>query len=238
MSETITYRYRFHFDQGRRLEFPVVLDRQTLQVQLPARTQLPAWTRLDCHQCPHCPLRPETTPHCPAAVSLIDVFEAFQRVISFETVAVEVVSQGREYRAKVSVQKALSSLVGLHMATSGCPVMAKLRPMAGFHLPFASTAETEYRALSTYLLAQYLVAQHGGTPDWGLQGLVQLYDDVRIVNRSFCERLTTMVVEDANLNAVVNLNVFADSINFSINNNFLTQLEGFFRAYLPPDGSG
>ena len=53
------------------------------------------------------------------------------------------------------------SLIGIYMVTSGCPIMDKLRPMARFHLPFASTEETIYRAISTYLLGQYFLEQKG-----------------------------------------------------------------------------
>ena len=34
---------------------------------------------------------------------------------------------------------------GLIMATAGCPWTDRLRPMARFHLPFATEAETVYR---------------------------------------------------------------------------------------------
>ena len=37
------------------------------------------------------------------------------------------------------------------MALSGCPVLEQLKPMARFHLPFASVEETIYRAASMYL---------------------------------------------------------------------------------------
>ncbi len=56
--------------------------------------------------------------------------------------------------AETTAQQAMSSVLGLIMATAGCPWTDRLRPMARFHLPFASDAETLYRSISMFLLSR------------------------------------------------------------------------------------
>ncbi len=58
--------------------------------------------------------------------------------------------------AETTAQQAMSSVLGLIMATAGCPWTDRLRPMARFHLPFASEAETVYRSVCMFLLARDL----------------------------------------------------------------------------------
>tara|TARA_B100000686_G_scaffold86198_1_gene93073 strand:- start:90 stop:251 length:162 start_codon:yes stop_codon:yes gene_type:complete len=44
----------------------------------------------------------------------------------------------RCYVEHTTMTEAVSSLLGIYMVTSGCPVMDKLRPMVRFHLPLAT----------------------------------------------------------------------------------------------------
>jgi len=68
-----------------------------------------------------------------------------------------VTGPNRAYMHETPLHVALSSLIGLYMATGGCPVMERLKPMARFHLPFADEEETMFRAMSAYLLDHYKV---------------------------------------------------------------------------------
>ena len=228
----LTFRYRFRFKSGEEKGFSVQLDAVTLKLLPQAKSSYPEWTKLSYHQCPNCPLKESEHPYCPAAVSLVDLVEAMSEVISHEQVEVTIESQARRYEKRAPIQQGVSSLTGLYMATSGCPVMGQLRPMVRHHLPFATIAETEYRVLSMYLLAQYFVAKRGGTPDWSLTHLREMYDDVRKVNKAFSQRLGAIPAEDANLNALVILDTFADSITFSIDEQLLDELEQLFLPYL------
>ena len=65
------------------------------------------------------------------------------------------------------------------MATGGCPALAKLRPMARFHLPFATREETLFRSASAYLLGQYFLKERGEPHELGLEGLGALYEEIR-----------------------------------------------------------
>ena len=58
-----------------------------------------------------------------------------------------------------------------------------------------------------------------------MKNLVRIYEDVQIVNRAFHKRLSNIKMEDANVNALVILNCFADSVTFSINKEMLEDIE-------------
>jgi len=205
--EPIWYRYTFTLDDGHTRTFEVNLDPDTLNI-IPAENQtIPGWARLDFVKCDQCLLPPGTT-HCPIAVNIGPIVDAFRDVLSFRTAEVTVETAHRKYHKKGSVQDALFPLLGIYMSASGCPSMEKLKPMVRYHLPFASTDETIYRVFAMYVSAQYLRMQNGLEPDWDLKGLSEIYSRVNEVNQSFCERLTKAANEDALINAVVILDAF------------------------------
>ena len=77
----------------------------------------------------------------------------------------------------------LQSLFGLMMATSGCPILSRLRPLADYHLPFADIDETVHRVVGTYLMRQYFEGQETGTePDLELTALKDYYKELEIVD--------------------------------------------------------
>ena len=96
--------------------------------------------------------------------------------ISYDVVDVTVESRERLYvKEQISIEHAVSSLLGIIMATSGCKDLDMLKPMVKFPLPFASIEETIYRAASMYLLAQYFRHKRGLVPDWDMAGLSSVY---------------------------------------------------------------
>jgi hypothetical protein len=210
---TLTYEYRFHWSGEAALSVPIVLDAQTLEHQRRTTDDLPEWTRLSSCQCPNCPLSEATHERCPVASNVADLLDTFSDASSHQSVEVTVVSDARTYVRETTTQEGLASILGLFMATSGCPVLDPLRPMARFHLPFASYEETAYRALSMYLVSQHVRAQHGQTADWALNGFVQMYRDIQVVNAAFAARLRQFVTQDANANALVILDCFAALIS-------------------------
>ncbi|MBI4348616.1 MAG: hypothetical protein HY553_17390 [Elusimicrobia bacterium] len=226
-------RYRFVLDTGEEKRFELKLDGTTLAIQNPAPEPPPAWTRLGNEQCPNCPLAEASSPHCPVALKLVDVIEQFKAGISFQEAEISISTRGREYRKRAPLQTGISSLIGVVMVTSGCPILDKLRPMVCTHLPFADASETMYRAISMYLMAQYFVKKRGAAPDWELRDLVKIYDEVSTVNRQFARRLRTVEIEDASLNALVSLDCFAAFAVGAIVDDALDHLENLFHAYLP-----
>lgn len=230
-NEVISYCYKFTFGNGREKEFNIKLDKKTLGMITSKTEPYPPWTELKCFKCPNCRLDENQNKYCPVAVNLIEVVDAFKSSVSYEEVDVLIKTEARQYIKHISLQDGLSSLIGIYMVTSGCAVMEKLKPMVCFHLPFATLEEGRYRVISMYLLAQYFLHKRGEEPDWELKGLVKLYEDIRIVNKSFCKRMSSTITQDANVNALVALNTNADFVPISIERNKLVAIERYFDAY-------
>ena len=91
-------------------------------------------------------------------MSLAGLIDLFHDSISYDKVDVSIETESRHYSKNTALHNALASLVGVLLATSGCPVLGKLKPMVRHHLPLASVQETIYRVLSMYLLAQYFMS--------------------------------------------------------------------------------
>lgn len=194
--------------------FTVQIDPKTLLNAAAPPVVVPEWAKLSFQKCPNCPLREEDSPACPPALRLSEVVPRFADIFSFARVSARVTVPERVYeQADLSLQSALSSLLGVYMVTSGCPVLGTLRPMVRFHLPFASELETITRATSMYLLGQYLVAKDGGTPDWSLSTLSANYEATSKVNRAFAARLRAAASKDANVNALIRLDSVARSVH-------------------------
>jgi len=227
-----TYNYKFIFDNGGEKEFNIELDSVSLNIIQTGDKACPEWTKLDYFKCPNCTLDERQHESCPVAVNIVDVIDSFSNFVSSEPVEVIVTADDRKYIKKVTLQQGVSSLIGIYMVTSGCPIFEKLKPMVRFHLPFATIEETKYRAISMYLLAQYFLYQHGSQPDWDLKKLAEAYENVRVVNESFCKRLRAIEAKDANLNAIVLLDVFAEGVNFSIDSRMVDDLDYLFEGYI------
>ena len=168
----------------------------------------------------------------PVITSLLEVIDFFKDSISYEEADVTLETEERTYSKHTALQSALNPLVGIFMTTSGCPVLAKLKPMVRFHLPFASLEETNYRMISMYLFAQYFIHREGGNPDWELKDLVKIYEDVRVVNKNFCNKLADLKVKDASINALVTLDCFAFSVSYSIDKDKLNNIRKLFKGYI------
>jgi hypothetical protein len=183
-----------------------------------AQTGLPPWTELGFHKCSNCPLSTAETQHCPMAVRLVPLVALFEKVRSYDEVTAQVESDERTVTKRTSVQKVLRSLMGLLSASSDCPRIEFLKPMAHYHLPFSSREETVYRVVSTYLLAQYFLRQQGKAADAGLEGLKAHYRELQQVNQGMAARLGAIRVAegDSSVNALVLLDLFAQSLPESI----------------------
>ncbi|MBI3564725.1 MAG: hypothetical protein HY079_05975 [Elusimicrobia bacterium] len=228
----VWFRYTFVAKDGGRKAFEVRLDPTTMRLlDQPAEETLPEWTRLDAGKCGNCPLKSETTPRCPAAVSLAGVVEGFRDVLSYEEGEVIVESEGRTTTKRAAVQRTLPSLIGLYMACSGCPILEKLKPMARFHLPFAGLDETAYRVVTMYAAAQVVRARKGLAPDFSFDGLRGMYDEINKVNADFCGRLRLAAHEDSLFNSIVSLDLFAAVIKMPQRGR-MEEVFDLFKGYL------
>lgn len=224
-------RYSFKFGDGRREIIDLAIDPHSVEVVNRPAHDLPEWTRLEFEQCPHCPLSSREVPHCPVAVSLIDMVPRFDGVMSYDRVELEVVTAGRKIVQNIEAQKAISSLVGLLISTSGCPHTSYFKPMARYHLPLASGEETMFRATGMYLLAQFFLKKMGKAVDCDLQGLARLYENMHLLNISIAERLRSATRTDSSINAVIVLDLFTHTINFVIEDH-LQEIQHLFDPYL------
>lgn len=192
---------------------------------------LPNWTALDYARCPNCPLSLSEHKHCPPAVNLIEVVKGFERIYSYEKAAVTVTTKTRTITAETTVEIVLRSLMGLVMATSGCPQLAFFRPMARFHLPFADGDETLFRATATYLLTQYVAHMRGQKPRYDLKGLADIYAEVQVVNIAFAERLRQAAKADGTMNGLVSLDLLAQTMPMALDG-MLEEITHLFDPYL------
>lgn len=228
----IKYIYKFRFNNGVEKEFNITLDSETLHLIAERKDEYPSWTELKNFKCSCCPLNEKKFKYCPVITSLLDVIEHFKDSISYERVDMTVKTPQRTYIKNTSLQEALNSLIGIYMPTSGCPVLERLKPMVLFHLPFATLEETNFRMMSMYLFAQYFIFKEGGKPDWEFKNLTTIYNDIRIINKNFCNKLTKIQIKDASINALITLDCFAFSVSYSIDTDKHEKLKQLFTAYL------
>lgn len=230
MENPITIEYSYKFANGLSRIFSIELDRQTLDMIVERSSAPPAWALLGHQQCKNCPLDVASHPYCPVALNFVDIAEQFKDRVSHESVAVTVTTEERVYKKDTTIQQGLSPLIGIVMTASGCPIMEHLKPMVRFHLPFASLEETIFRMVSMHLMVQYYCNQEGKPAAWGLDGLMNVYGEVSIVNRDFAERLRDAAKKDANINALVNLDCFAAMMPL-VAEDTLQTIKPYFSAY-------
>lgn len=227
MATTVTQNvidYRITFQDGLYTEHRVDL-LENSEASAPAE-----WTRLGFYQCSHCPLASTEAARCPFAAALQQPVELLARHASYEPVDVTVRWRDREIHQRTTLQRAAGSLLGAIGAASGCPHTRKLKAMAWFHLPFSNTDETLYRALGTYLLGQHLRAQRGLAADWGLDGLREMYRNLRQVNLGMAKRLRAAADEDSSLNGLILLDLLAADTLYSLDQ-YAGELDAFFGEY-------
>lgn len=229
--DAVKIEYRFTLPNGQQETLKLELDPETIELRVPEPKTQADWTRLEFHQCNNCPLAPEQHPHCPMATRLAPIVEWFNSLASYDQIHMEVETEERKIVQQTTAQKGISSLFGLLMATSGCPKTAYFKPMARFHVPLAGPDETIYRAVSMYLLAQYFVKQQKLTPDFTLQGLKTIYEDLQTVNLGMVKRIRAASRTDSSTNAVIILDMYARSIPFCIDES-LEEIQHLFQSYL------
>ncbi|MBU0560844.1 MAG: hypothetical protein KKD86_08855 [Bacteroidetes bacterium] len=230
--ETIVIDYKFIFDDKTEKIFSINIDTANYDLIRTFRDVPQDWTKLEKFQCPNCPLNFEEYEFCPVAINLQDILEFFSDVPSYEKVNLAVTTRERTYMKDTSIQQGISSILGIIMVTSGCPVIGKLKPMVRFHLPFASIEETEIKVFSLYLLAQLVNAQLGKEQDWEMKKLNEIYKEIREVNVNIAQKIVDLEKLDATTNAVIVLNNFADSVTLSLEEKDLTPLIPFLKEFL------
>jgi hypothetical protein len=227
MSEPLRIRYRFDLPDGSQKRLDFTFDSSSFRLANVPPAKPPFWTELKFSQCANCPLNERAHVHCPAALQMAPTLEPLKELVSFDTVGVTVQQIERTMYAETTAQQAMSSVLGLIMATSGCPWTDHLRPMARFHLPFASESETLYRSISMYLLAREMVAADGRPAFAALQ---DLYENLHLVNRDMSRRLGAATSTDPARNAIALLDSYATLLPADLERS-LEELKPLFDAW-------
>jgi hypothetical protein len=232
LEDTMKIQYEFFFENERYEVFNLTFGKSELSLQpFPVENNEP-WTKLEFNQCSVCTLEATENIFCPVAHNLSYVLLQFKNDYSYEKVRVKVTSEQRVNEKETSLQDGISTLMGLIMATSGCPILDKFKPMAFMHLPFSNKVETTFRAVSTYLTAQYIRKMNNLTPDWELKNFKAMYASVKQLNSDFAKRLQEIKGSDAIVNALVRLDMFAQSGSVSFSESWMKRLGPIFSAYL------
>lgn len=230
--EEIKYNFRFVFQNGDEKHFCIVLDQKTLLLKSGGEIEYPEWTKQKNISCPIEKCLEIHPDFCPVAVNLNRAIKLFGDILSYEEVTVHLETENRNYTKTTSIQAGAGSVIGILMTTSGCPVLDKLRPMVKYHLPFASIEETEFRVYSMFMLAQFLRYKKGFSTDWDMIELKNLYENIQKINRNLASKIADIERKDTNINAVVILNTFADSVSFNLDDQDFTSLEPLFKEWL------
>ena len=229
--QNLFFHYKLTLSDGKVLEFTLEIDGAT-ETFIPAIDQSPPfWSQLDYQQCENCPLSKEQSPQCPVAINLMPLIELCSSLVSYENVKMELITSERTVsHDNTTLQRVLSSILGLIMATTACPHTEYLKPMARFHLPLASPEETIYRTTSMFLLAQYFRHKAGLTTTLELDELTDIYHNLQVVNRALARRFRAAISEDATLNAIILLDLLSQSVTWSIEDG-LEELRYLFKRY-------
>jgi hypothetical protein len=232
MKETLRIRYGFDLPDGSKKHVDLRFDPKNFRLINEVPAEPPFWTELKFSQCANCPLSGDEHRHCPSALHMAPAVELLKELVSFDRVGVTVTQAERTVHAETSAQQALSSVLGLIMATSGCPWTDKLRPMARFHLPFANEAETVYRSVCMFLLARELLKHelNGAGESSGFAELKDLYANLHVVNRDMSRRLGAATKTDPARNAMAWLDSYTTLLPAALESQ-LAELEPLFDAW-------
>lgn len=177
----------------------------------PLRDDGPAWTRVDGDRCAGCD---HGGTHCPAALSIVPVVEAFKEIDSLQTARTCVTIGERTTEVTGPVSHVVASLIGLCMPASGCPAAAPFRAMAVYHQPFATLEETAIRAAGFALLERWALGTlHHEQP---FASLIDAWSGLESVNQRIGRRLRDFIEQDAALNGLSNLDMFAKFGGFGL----------------------
>ena len=226
MNAELRIRYRFDLPDGSQKALDFTFNPTDFRMTNAPPAEPPFWTELKFNQCANCPLSGPEHTHCPAALQMAAALEPLKALVSFDTVGVSVQQSVRTVYAETSAQQAMSSVLGLIMATAGCPWTDRLRPMARFHLPFASESETLYRSISMYLLSREIAPTDGST----FAALEDLYKNLHFVNRDMSRRLGAATHTDPARNAIALLDSYTTLLPAALERS-LEELTPLFDAW-------
>lgn len=226
--EEKTIRYQIFFrESGILFDQTVKLDDEKFEHAPPAG-EYPDWCRLEYKQCPNCTLSTIWHKYCPLALRLIP-FVNLPECNSYDDVRAEITMENKTVLAETSAQEAFSSLLGLVMATSGCPHTNFFKPMAWYHQPFSTPDETMYRVCTTYLFSNFL-HKKGKQMTLSFDMLKLIYKNIHIINVHIASRIHSYSKTDSAVNAIVLLDLITNDLPIAVDEN-LTELKRLFDSH-------
>lgn len=219
-------RYTFRFDDGRSEQFDLAFNDQNMDMIASDLPPPAEWTDLEFCRCDHCPLNKTTHQQCPPAHHLQNAMTRLGQELSFTPITLEVTTPQRTIITPTTMSQAFASYMGLIMATTGCPYTQFFKPMASFHLPLASEKETTFRAISSYLLGQYIA----GNTVTDLEGLEHTYQNMEKVNHGFSLRLRASG-QLKEINSLVQLDMHAKNLSLFLSE-AIEDLSPLYERYL------
>ena len=227
-AEEKSIRYRIFFKSSKvEIDQTVVLNDGNFEH--PAqKTDIPDWCQLGYKQCPNCTLSPIWHPYCPLAVRLIP-FVNLPACNSYDEVSAKVEMENKVITTETSAQEALSSLVGLVIATSGCPHTRFFKPLAWFHNPFSSPEETLYRTCAAYLFS-CISHRKPDQPEISFELLKEIYKNIHIINVNIAARIHNHSETDSVLNAIVLIDLITKELPITIDDD-LSDVKRLFQCH-------
>ena len=229
MENGFAVTYRLHYHESN-FTYRLGFDSSGLINDPKPSQNLPEWTRLTVHQCSNCPYTSAQKSHCPIAVNISLLVKDWSEITSFEKLELTVETPQRTIIKMTDLQSALRSILGLVMSGSDCNHTRFFRLMARLHLPLSNSEETVTRAVSTYLLQQFLMHEKGGKASVDLTGLHDVYHAIGIVNLALSQRLKSLEIQDGIINALVGLDTLGKTIVFSLDDSL-----DYLKEIFPPD---
>jgi hypothetical protein len=199
--------YQIRKPCGTEIHIPIQLDERGLKRSDEERAGLEApsgaseYMGADCRACERHYGR------CKAETAIVDVAERFDDLHSTDRITTEVTIEGRTVSLESPAPRALASLMGLLMASSGCPRLIPFRAMALFHQPFATAEENVVRAAGFWLIRCW--TQGTTTDESPFTALQEVWDSLEDVNRHVGEKLLARTSSDAASNGIAFLDVLA-----------------------------
>lgn len=196
--------YHFEF-QDQHQDFFYVVEEEMVDVKdSPQRSAtLPAWTRLNCRQCSHCPLSDQVVHYCPPTLNMIRLVERFSECNSYDEVTLHVSTGNQKHSIKTDLQTALAHLYPVILFKSSCPYAYLLQPMERFIKPFPDLEDVSFYALSFELIKKRLLdvaPNSSGTVDINVN---KDQYNVTMVFHGLLGRLRVASHNDANINAII-----------------------------------
>lgn len=226
----LSIHYKFKFLDKKEHSFHLHFDSKHFDLVNFLHDEKPSWTKLGFNKCPHCPLSEKDHTHCPAAVNMVTLVEMFKKHKPDEEVCVYVDTPEKSIVKQTNLKEGATSLMGLLIGTSDCPHTYFFRPMARYHLPFATEEETAWRAVSAYTLFDFF--RNRETPEkFDLEKLGRFYRDIQVLNGYLISRLKEGIKETVVYEGLKLLDVYAKSITPVLEKD-LERIRSLFEPFL------